>query len=145
MNWSTEQKNVIEARGSSLLVSAAAGSGKTAVLVERIIGLITDPEDPVSLDQLLVMTFTRAAADEMRERIGKALSDRIEAEPGNSFLKLQKAILPRAKISTIDAVCQALIRQYYQELEIDPGFRAADEGELKLMKADILASLLEEQ
>ena len=145
MNWSAEQKNVIEARGSSLLISAAAGSGKTAVLVERIIGLITDPEDPVSLDQLLVMTFTRAAADEMRERIGKALSDRIEAEPGNSFLKLQKAILPRAKISTIDAVCQALIRQYYQELEIDPGFRAADEGELKLMKADILASLLEEQ
>lgn len=145
MNWSIEQKNVIDTRGCSLLVSAAAGSGKTAVLVERIIGRITDPEDPVSLDQLLVMTFTRAAADEMRERIGKALADRIEQEPSNSFLKLQKAILPRARISTIDSVCQGLIRQYYQELEIDPGFRVADEGELKLMKADILETLLEEQ
>ena len=85
MNWSIEQKNVIDARGCSLLVSAAAGSGKTAVLVERIIGRITDPEDPVSLDQLLVMTFTRAAADEMRERIGKALAERIEQEARVSY------------------------------------------------------------
>ena len=100
MNWSEEQKKVIETRGCNLLVSAAAGSGKTAVLVERIIGLITDPKDPISLDELLVMTFTRAAAEEMRERVGRALSERIEQEPENSWLKLQRAILPRTRIAT---------------------------------------------
>ncbi len=144
MNWSEEQKKVIETRGCNLLVSAAAGSGKTAVLVERIIGLITDPTDPVSLDELLVMTFTRAAAEEMRERVGRALSERIEKDPENSWLKLQRAILPRARIATIDSVCQNLIRQYYQELEIDPGFRAAEESELKLLRMDILKKMMEE-
>ncbi|MBQ1423515.1 MAG: helicase-exonuclease AddAB subunit AddA, partial [Lachnospiraceae bacterium] len=132
-------------RGCNLLVSAAAGSGKTAVLVERIIGLITDPTDPVSLDELLVMTFTRAAAEEMRERVGRALSERIELDPKNSWLKLQRAILPRARIATIDSVCQNLIRQYYQELEIDPGFRAAEESELKLVRMDILEKMISEQ
>ena len=145
MNWSEEQKKVIETRGCNLLVSAAAGSGKTAVLVERIIGLITDPTDPVSLDELLVMTFTRAAAEEMRERVGRALSERIELDPKNSWLKLQRAILPRARIATIDSVCQNLIRQYYQELEIDPGFRAAEESELKLVRMDILEKMISEQ
>ena len=145
MNWSEEQKKVIETRGCNLLVSAAAGSGKTAVLVERIIGLITDPKDPISLDELLVMTFTRAAAEEMRERVGRALSERIEQEPENSWLKLQRAILPRARIATIDSVCQNLIRQYYQELEIDPGFRAAEESELKLLRMDILEKMIGEQ
>ena len=142
MTWSEEQKKVIDLRGCSLLVSAAAGSGKTAVLVERIISRITDPQDPVSLDELLVMTFTRAAAEEMRERIGQALSKRIESDPDNSWLKLQRAILPRARISTIDSICQSLIRQYYQELEIDPGFRAADENELKLLRRDILDTMI---
>ena len=144
MTWSEEQKKVIDVRGCSLLVSAAAGSGKTAVLVERIISRITDSMDPVSLDELLVMTFTRAAAEEMRERIGQALSKRIESDPDNSWLKLQRAILPRARISTIDSICQSLIRQYYQELEIDPGFRAADENELKLLRRDILDTMMAE-
>ncbi len=142
-NWSEEQKKVIAARGSDILVSAAAGSGKTAVLVERILRRIT--EDGVSLEELIVMTFTRAAAAEMRERIEKALRERLEKDPQNQAVRLQLAILPRARISTIDSICQGLIRQYYQYLEIDPGFRVADEGELKVIRADLLEELLTEK
>lgn len=144
MNWTAEQKQVIDLRGKDLLVSAAAGSGKTAVLVEHIISRVTDEQEPLSLDRLLVMTFTRAAAEEMRERIGRALSERIQKDPENRRLRLQKAILPRAKIATIDSICQNLIRQHYEALDIDPGFRAPDEGELKMMRGDLLKDLLEE-
>lgn len=144
MKWTEAQESIIEARDSNLLVSAAAGSGKTAVLVARIIGRITDEQNPLSLDRLLVMTFTRAAAAEMRERIGKALRERLAQDPGNRFLQLQKAILPRAQITTIDGFCQFLIRQQYQALDIDPGFRVGDEGELRLMRGDLLKALTEE-
>ena len=145
MGWTEEQQRVIDERGGNLLVSAAAGSGKTAVLVERIISLITDKEAPVSLDRVIIMTFTRAAAGEMRERIGDALNKRIKAEPDNAYLKLQKALLPRARISTIDSICQNLVRQYYQYLDIDPGFRVGDEGELKLLRREILSDLIEDR
>lgn len=145
MRWTKEQQEIIEARGSDLLVSAAAGSGKTAVLVERIVGMITDPEHPVSVDRLMVMTFTRAAAEEMRERISAALRERLRREPDNDWLRLQKAMLPRARIATIDSICQTLIRQHYEQLEIDPAFRVANEGELRMMEADVLSALLEER
>ncbi|MDO4439468.1 MAG: helicase-exonuclease AddAB subunit AddA, partial [Eubacteriales bacterium] len=144
MKWTEAQERVIKERNCNLLVSAAAGSGKTAVLVERIIERLCDDTDKISLDRLLVMTFTKAAAEEMRERIGKAISERLKAEPENKDLLLQKTLLPRAKISTIDSICQNLIKQHYQYLEIDPGFRVPDEGELNLLKDDIVSEMIEE-
>lgn len=144
MKWTEAQERVINERNCNLLVSAAAGSGKTAVLVERIIKRLCDDDDKISLDRLLVMTFTKAAAEEMRERIGRALSERIKADPENKDLLLQKTLLPRAKISTIDSICQNLIKQNYQYLDIDPGFRVPDDGELKLLKEDIISEMMEE-
>ena len=144
MNWTDEQKTAVDLRGKDLLVSAAAGSGKTAVLVERIIGLITDEKEPVGIDRLLVMTFTKAAAGEMRERISEALKERLRREPENRYLKMQYAMLPRAKIATIDSICSNLIKQNYQSLDLDPSFRVAEEGELRMIKNDIIRELLEE-
>ena len=145
MKWTEQQQKVIDTEHKNLLVSAAAGSGKTAVLVARILRMLTDPEDPVSVDRLLIMTFTRAAAEEMRERIGTALREAIRKDPENRWLRLQKALLPRARIATIDSICQNLIKQNYELLSLDPGFRVADEGELKLMRNDILTEILEEK
>ena len=143
MNWTAEQLQIIEARGCDLLVSAAAGSGKTAVLVERIIRMIADPDAPLPVDRLLIMTFTRAAAEEMRERIAEALRERIARDPDNRYLQLQKAMLPRARITTIDSICQNLIKQNYALLELDPGFRVPDEGELKMLGGDAMDQVLE--
>lgn len=151
--FTKEQKDVISARNCNLLVSAAAGSGKTAVLVERLMGFITDPVSPSSLDRMLVMTFTRAAAEGMRKKIERSLSERaaeLSASPKPdekliSHLKTQLSLLPRARISTIDSVCQGLIRQYFQNIDIDPAFRAAEEEELKLLKKDVIKKLLEEK
>lgn len=145
MQWTEEQQAVIDARGTSLLVSAAAGSGKTAVLVARILKMIADPEEPVPVDRLMVMTFTRAAAEEMRERLSSALRERIQAEPDNLWLQMQKAMLPRARIATIDSICQNLVRQNYAVLGLDPNFRVAEEGELRMMENDVLSALLEER
>ena len=147
MQWTEEQKRVIEERGSNILVSAAAGSGKTAVLCERIIERLTDSEAPLSLDRLLVMTFTRAAAEEMRDRISRALLARMDGmEEGDMLqhLRRQRLLLKNADISTIDSLCSRLIKEYYQDLDIDPGFRTAEEGELKVLRADVLSELLEE-
>ena len=144
MTWTKEQQEVIEARNCSLLVSAAAGSGKTAVLVERILRRITDEKAPVDLDRLLVMTFTNAAAAEMRERIGEALEKRLEEDPGDRNLERQSMLLPHAKITTIDSFCLGLLREHFHELDIDPGFRVADEGELLLLQGDVLKALLED-
>ena len=147
--FTKEQQSVIDFREGSLLVSAAAGSGKTAVLVERILGLLLNADDPVSLDQLVVMTFTRAAAAEMKGRIAEAIDKKLAAggldENMRAHLETQRTILPRALVSTIDAICQHLIRQYFQQLDIDPGFRVADENELTLLRTDIMKKLLEEK
>ena len=99
--WTAEQKQAIEARGGAVLVSAAAGSGKTAVLVERVIRMVCDKENPVSLGRLLVVTFTKAAAAEMRERIGAALGNRLAEDPENAYLLRQQMLLPSAQICTI--------------------------------------------
>ena len=121
--WTDEQKKVIETRHRNLLVSAAAGSGKTAVLVERIIRMITDPEDPVDIDRLLVMTFTNAAAEEMRERVETALGKLLDEDPGNKNLERQNTLIHHAKITTIDSFCLNLLREHFHELDLDPGFR----------------------
>ena len=142
--WTLQQKNAIEARGGSVLVSAAAGSGKTAVLVERVIERITDKENPTSVDRLLIVTFTRAAANEMRQRIAAAIDDKLRENPADSNLINQKMLLPSAKICTIDSFCGSLVRENFQMLDISPDFKNADEGELNLLKNEALELTLQE-
>ncbi|MCR5674831.1 MAG: helicase-exonuclease AddAB subunit AddA [Lachnospiraceae bacterium] len=143
VKFTDEQLAAVEARDCDLLVSAAAGSGKTAVLTERIIRLISEGEDPCDIDRILVVTFTRAAAAGMRERIAKALSDRIGADPANVHLRRQEMLLPHAKIMTIDAFCQYLLRNNFESVGLDPSFRVSDEGEMKLLCAETLGEVLE--
>lgn len=142
--WTKDQRRVIDTRGKNLLVSAAAGSGKTAVLVERILSLITDPEHPVDVDRLLVTTFTKAAASQMRERIGRALAERLVEDPGNEWLQRQEALLPRAQITTIHGFCLYVIRNYFHTIDLNPNFRIADEGEMRLLKQDTAQKVVEE-
>jgi len=144
ITWTEEQKAVIESRNRNLLVSAAAGSGKTAVLVERIIRMITEGENPLKIDQLLVMTFTKAAADEMRERVLKAVDEKLMEQPDNEHLQMQAAMIPYAQITTIDSFCLGIIREHYSRLDIDPAFRVGDEGELILLRGDVMKEMLEE-
>ena len=143
--WTIDQEAAIDHRGKHLLVAAAAGSGKTAVLVERVIRRITDPVDPVDVDRILVVTFTRAAAAEMRERIRIALEKkRMESPENEARLQRQLALLNRAKITTIDSFCLEIVRQNYHRLDLDPSFRMADESELVLLSEDVLDALFEE-
>ena len=142
--WTDQQKTAIDLDGCSLLVSAAAGSGKTAVLVERILRLITEGNPPADLDRLLVVTFTRAAAGEMKERIQQALAERLEADPENLHLQRQAALAPHAMITTIHGFCLDVIRSHFDRIGLDPGFRVADGGEVSLLKQDVLRDLLEE-
>ncbi|MBR5508629.1 MAG: helicase-exonuclease AddAB subunit AddA [Lachnospiraceae bacterium] len=142
--WTEDQKKVIDSRNQNLLVSAAAGSGKTAVLVERILTLITDPEHPVDVDRLLITTFTKAAAGEMKERIGKALSERLQEDPANEWLQRQEALVSRAQITTIHGFCLYVIRNYFHTIDLNPNFRIADEGEMRLLKQDTAEEILEE-
>ena len=143
VKWTEKQQQVIDSRNRNLLVSAAAGSGKTAVLVERIVRMISEGEHPLNIDQLLVMTFTNAAAAEMRERVGAAVDKLLTVCPDDEHLWLQGALIPQAQITTIDSFCLNLIRNHYNSLEIDPAFRIGDEGELALMRADVMKEMLE--
>ena len=126
--WTPAQQAAIADRGGALLVSAAAGSGKTAVLTERAVQLITDPEQPVNADRLLIVTFTNAAAAELRARIGQALLHRSQLQPGNAMLRRQRMLLQRAPICTIDAFCLNLLHKHFQALDIPPDFAPADPG-----------------
>ncbi len=144
VRFTREQQQVIDSRGKNLLVSAAAGSGKTAVLVERIIRLITDPKAPLDIDHLLVVTFTNAAAAEMRERIGAAIERELSAQPGNVHLMRQQTLLHNAQITTIHSFCLYVIRNYFHRIGLEPDVRVGDEGELKLMRQEVLRALLEE-
>lgn len=144
VTWTEEQKAVIETRNTNLLVSAAAGSGKTAVLVARILSLITDPEHPVDVDRLLITTFTKAAAGEMKERIGRALNERLKEDPENEWLQRQETLVHRAQITTIHGFCLYVIRNYFHTIDLNPNFRIADEGEMKLLKQDTVKEILEE-
>lgn len=144
MKFTPEQQRVIELHNSNILVSAAAGSGKTAVLVERIIRMICDGEYPADIDRLLIVTFTNAAAAEMRERIAAGIAARLEADPGNEHIQKQSALLHNAQITTIDSFSLFLIRNHFNEIGLDPDFRVADEGEIKLLQQEVLAQLLED-
>ena len=141
--WTTAQRAAMEDRGGALLVSAAAGSGKTAVLTERAVRLITDPDHPVDADRLLIVTFTNAAAAELRARIGQALLRRSQAEPGNSALRRQRMLLQRAPICTIDAFCLDLLHKHFQALDIPPDFSPADPGSVETLRAAALSETLE--
>ncbi len=142
--WTDEQRHAIEARGGSVLVSAAAGSGKTAVLVERVIRKVCDTAHPVSLDRLLIVTFTKAAAAEMRERIGKALSACLAQDPENAYLLRQQILLPCAEICTMDSFCNALVKQHFHTLGIAPDFRMLDDSERRAMEAETVSECVAE-
>ncbi len=145
INFTPEQQKVIELRKRNILVSAAAGSGKTAVLVERIIRMITDEKHPVDIDRLLIVTFTNAAAAEMRERISLAIDRCLGENPYNLHLQKQASLLHNAQITTIDSFCLFIIRNNFNEIGLDPAFRVADEGEVRLLCQDVMRDFLEEQ
>ncbi len=144
MRWTEEQQRVIDARDRSLLVSAAAGSGKTAVLVARILSCVTDSENPIDVDELLVVTFTNAAAAEMRERLLSSLSEAADANPTDLHLQRQMALIHNAEITTIDSFCLQVVRNHFHRINLEPGFRIADEGELTLLREDVCAAVLED-
>ncbi len=141
--FTEEQQKVIDTRGCNILVSAAAGSGKTAVLVERIVKMVSEGEKPADIDRLLIVTFTKAAADQMREKISNAIADKLILQPENEHLQKQAALLHNARITTIDSFCLFVIRNNFYTIGLDPAFRIADEGEIRLIKADVMASVLE--
>lgn len=144
-NWTEEQQRAIEERGKDILVAAAAGSGKTAVLVERIIRMITNTDNPMNIDELLVVTFTKAAAAEMRERIREALENEMFKDPDNTHIRRQLALIHRAAIMTLHSFCKVVIQRHYQSIDLDPGFRIANETEAALIRQDVLETLLEER
>ncbi|WP_217585963.1 helicase-exonuclease AddAB subunit AddA [Lentibacillus saliphilus] len=144
VKWTKEQARAIETEGSDVLVAAAAGSGKTAVLVERIIQKLTRQNNPVDIDSLLVVTFTNAAAQEMRNRVGLALEKALAEQPESNHLKKQLSLLQRASISTLHSFCLDVVKQYAYVLDIDPSFRIANDMEADLMKQDVIDDLFEE-
>lgn len=140
--WTNEQLKVINTRNRNILVSAAAGSGKTAVLVERIIAMVTDKDKPIDVDKLLVVTFTNAAASEMRERLMKALSKALMLDRNNEHLQKQMTYIQNAKITTIDAFCLGVLKDNFGEADIDPGFRIGNNDELELLKKDTVSEVI---
>src|SRR5699024_2751768 len=144
VSWIKEQQEAIEQSGSNILVAAAAGSGKTATLVERIIQKLIDEQDPLNIDVILVATFTNAAAEEMRNRIRAALEVAIANDPTSYHLKKQLSLLQRASISTLHAFCTTIVRQYAYLLDLDPAFRIADEMEIDLLKQEVMDEMFEE-
>ncbi|SEH96493.1 DNA helicase/exodeoxyribonuclease V, subunit A [Halobacillus karajensis] len=144
VSWTKEQERAIYSHGSNILVAAAAGSGKTAVLVERIIQKLLHKDDPVDIDSLLVVTFTNAAAQEMRNRVGQALAKALEENPGSHHLKKQLSLLQNASISTLHSFCMEVVRRYAYLLDLDPGFRIADTVESDLIQQEVLEDLFEE-
>ena len=143
MAWTDAQQKVIDTRNKNLLVSAAAGSGKTAVLVERIISMISEGDHPIDIDHLLVVTFTNAAAAEMRGRIGKAIDEKLIKQPNNLHLQKQISLLQSAQITTIHSFCLNVIRNYFHRIDLDPSFKIAEESEITLMKSDVISDVLE--
>ena len=143
VTFTKDQQKVIDLRNRNILVSAAAGSGKTAVLVERIITRLTKDTPPIDVDQLLIVTFTEAAAAEMKERIRAAIENALEEDPENEHLQRQSSLIHNALITTIHSFCLSVIRDYFHTIDLDPSFRIGEEGELKLLKQDVLEEVLE--
>ncbi len=144
MNWTSDQQQVINARDCNLLVSAAAGSGKTAVLVERILQMITDKSHPLDVDELLVVTFTNAAASQMREKISSALYKKQEEYPTDEHLIRQLSLIQHASITTIDSFCLQVVRENFQQLGLDPAFRIGEPAELTHLAEEAMTSVLEQ-
>ncbi len=145
VSWTDEQRQAIDNRGGTLLVSAAAGSGKTAVLVQRVLDRVTDPENPCDVDSFLIVTFTKAAASEMRGKIADALTDLAAKQPQNLRLRRQLMLVHRAKITTVHAFCMSLVKEHFHELGLPPEFRTADDSEQTVMQNDVLEEVLEAQ
>ena len=144
MKWTEEQQAAIDSRGSNLLISAAAGSGKTAVLVERIIQIIL--KDKIDIDRLLIVTFTNAAAGEMRERISTAIMQELDKETGDEqHLRRQINLLNRATITTIHSFCIDVVRRHFHIIDVDPGFRIGDVTETSILRLEALEELFEEE
>ena len=144
ITFTLEQQRAIDLHGCNILVSAAAGSGKTAVLVERIVRMVCNEEKPVDIDRLLIVTFTNAAAAEMRERIAAGISRRLSENPESEHIQRQATLLHNAQITTIDSFCLFLLRNHFNEIGLDPAFRIADEGEIKLLQQETLQELMED-
>lgn len=142
--WTDRQQSVIDSRDKNILVSAAAGSGKTAVLVERIIQRILDEDNPLDIDRLLVVTFTNAAATEMRERILNAIETELAKAPDNQHLQRQQTYIHNASITTIHSFCLNVVKEHFNEVDLDPSVKVADEGEMSLLKSDVVKEVLEE-
>ncbi len=141
--WTREQQNAIDSRKGTVLVSAAAGSGKTAVLVERVIRRLTDKSNPCSADRLLIVTFTRAATQQMRERISQAINGELNKNPSDEHLRRQLAMLPFAKISTIDSFCNDIVKENFHELDVAPDYRMLEGAQLKLIEAEAMNRTLD--
>ena len=143
VKWTEEQQQVIDLRDHNIWCQQPLVPGKTAVLVERIIARLTRDANPVDVDHMLIVTYTEAAAAEMKERIGAAIEKELEEDPSSEHLKRQSALIHTAKITTIHSFCLSVIREYFHTIDLDPGFRIAEEGELKLLKQDVMKELLE--
>ncbi len=144
MRWTPDQQTIIDSRQCNLLVSAAAGSGKTAVLVERIIQMISDTMHPIDIDQLLVVTFTKAAAAQMRDKIAAAIEKMLEKEPSNEHFVKQLNYIEKANILTIDSFCYQVVKEHFHILGIDPGIRVGEAGELGLLRSEVLEEVIED-
>ena len=144
MNWTDEQKRVYSERGNNILVSAAAGSGKTTVLVERLMRCLTDPEDPADIDEFLIVTFTKAAAGQLKDKIREAVAEALEVRENDAHLRRQMTLVNRARITTIDGFCRFVVKNYVSRIDLDPAFRQADKGEIDLLKNEVMQEVLEE-
>lgn len=144
VTWTEDQWKAIHASGQNILVAAAAGSGKTAVLVNRVIEKIIDPENPIDVDELLIVTFTNASAAEMKARIGRAIENALLANESSGHLKRQIALLNYASISTLHSFCLDVIKRYYYLADIDPEFRLIDPIESAMVRDEVMDKLLEE-
>ena len=142
ITWTKAQQKVIDTRNRNILVSAAAGSGKTAVLVARILDLIMDLDSPCNIDEMIIVTFTKAAAGEMRERIIRAFEEKLDKDPGNAHLEKQIALIHQAQITTIHGFCKNIIDHHFYLLDLEPGFRIGEEAEIELLKKDVLDQVL---
>lgn len=145
MNWTREQRQVIDLRNCNILVSAAAGSGKTAVLIQRILSRIMDTKEPVDVDEFLIVTFTKAAAAQMKERLSQALEQALAEDPDNEHLQRQVMLVPMAQISTIHSFCGYVIQNYFHRTGVDPAYRVGTESELGMLRNDVLEEILEEK
>lgn len=143
VKWTEAQLCAIEAKGCDLLVSAAAGSGKTAVLTERLIRRLCDPEDPADISRMLIVTFTKAAATELREKIAKVITRACEADPSNRALARQKKKLPTAVICTIDSFCYRVIKENFSALGVGPGVRIADDSEIVPLALSVMDRVID--